>query len=147
MKDSDFKALNHPIGKANTIASTGQEVSKGYRPDITVKDPSGLPVFILESEQKTDRKAFLGDLVKAEMYSQKEKCTPELIIVMRVFNNTTTKQISEHIRHYSDWLAGKNGGTLNLSEIHVLSDTEYLAAISAAEVLGSTEFKKRGHVV
>jgi hypothetical protein len=147
MKDSDFKTQNHFVGKGNTIASSGEEVSKGYKPDLTVKDSSGVPVFILESEQKTDRKAFLGDLMKAEMYAESERCAPELIIVMQVFNNTTTKQISEHIRPYRDWLAGKNGGTLNLSEIHVLSDTEYLAAISAGEVLGSSEFKNRGYVV
>lgn len=146
MKDAEFKALNHPVG-ANVIASSGSAVSAGYKPDITVKDANGALQFIIESEQKTDRKAFLGDLLKAEMHSERQKACPELIIVMRPFGNTTTKQIADHLRPYKQWLAQKNGGKLNLSEVHVLTDVEYQAAIAAGEVLGSASFKGRGHVV
>lgn len=146
MKDAAFKALNHPIG-ANVVGSTGSAVAPGYKPDVTVKDSQGAIRFILESEQKTDRKAFLGDLLKAEMYSEQQKATPELIVVMQQFGNTTTKQIADHIRPYKHWLAQKNGGALSLSAIHVLSDAEYLQAIAAGDLLGSKAFKIRGHVV
>jgi hypothetical protein len=146
VKDSDFKALHHPIG-AHIIASSGSAVSTGYKPDITVKDTEGILKFILESEQKTDRKAFLGDLLKAEMYSEQQKANPELIIVMQIFGNTTTKQIADHLRPYKQWLAMKKGGSLNLSAIHVLSDKEYEDAIAAGELLGSSAFKSRGHAV
>ena len=146
MEDADFKALNHPIG-TNVVASTGTAVSPGYKPDVTVKDSQGTIRFILESEQKTDRKAFLGDLLKAEMHSEQQKAAPELIIVMQQYGNTTTKQIADHIRPYKLWLAQKKGGVLSLSAIHVLSDAEYLQAIAAGDQLGSQAFKSRGHIV
>jgi len=146
MKDSEFKALNHPVGK-NVIASTGSAVSTGYKPDVTVKDAAGELKFIIESEQKTDRKAFLGDLLKAEVHSEQQKAHPELIIVMQPFDNTTTKQIADHLRPYKQWLAVKSGGKLNLSDVHVLSDVEYQEAIDAGEILGSLSFKNRGHRV
>jgi hypothetical protein len=146
MKDSQFKALAHRIG-ANVVASRGSAVSSGYKPDVTVSDTSGNLKFILESEQKTDRKAFLGALLKAEMYAEQQKARPELIIVMQVFKNTSTKQIAAHLRPYKDWLASKKGGVLNLSAIHVLSDDDYEAAIAAIEDIGSEPFKLRGYVV
>jgi hypothetical protein len=146
MKDAVFKALRHPVG-ASTIASFGSTVSSGYKPDITVKDAAGTLQFILESEQKTDRKAFLGDLLKAEMYAESQEAHPELIIVIQSFNNTTTKQIADHIRPYLHWLRLKNGGALSLSAVQVLSDVEYLAAIAAGELLGSSAFKNRGYIV
>lgn len=147
MKDSEFKGLNHPMAHGETVTSSGQTVSPGYKPDITISDQNGLLKYILESEQKADRKAFLGSLLKAEMYAESIPAWPELIIVMQVFSNATTKQIADHIRPYSQWLAMKNGGSLNLSSIQVVSDVEYEAAISAGETLGSAQFKCRGHVV
>lgn len=146
MKDSDFKALNHPVGNG-VVASAGTTVSTGYKPDITIRDVNGNLIYILESEQKTDRKAFLGDLLKAEMYSEQQDASPQLVIVMQPFGNTTTQQIADHIRPYAQWLAQKNGGNLNLSGIYVLSDAEYLAAIAAGELLESPAFMRRGHVV
>ena len=89
MKDSEFKALNHLIGHGNVIATRGQQVADGYKPDATVINAAGSIVYILESEQKTDRKAFLGDVLKAEYLSDRQNITPELIIVMRIFKNTT----------------------------------------------------------
>lgn len=147
MKDSKFKGLNHPIANGETVASTGQAIAQGYKPDITVYDQNGSLRYILESEQKTDRKAFLGDLIKAEMHAENISARPELIIVMQVSSNTTAQQIANHIRPYAQWLAAKNGGALNLSSIQVVSDSEYESAILAGETLGSVQFKRRGHIV
>jgi hypothetical protein len=146
MKDAIFKALKHPVG-TSTIASSGSAVSPGYKPDITVEDATGALTFILESEQKTDRKAFLGALLKAEVYAELQNARPELIIVMQAFKNTTTKQIADHLRPYKHWLSSKKGGTLSLSAIHVLSDDEYRAAIAASECIGTAAFKHHGHVL
>lgn len=146
MKDAVFKALKHPVG-ACTIASAGSSVSPGYKPDITVRDSAGILRFILECEQKTDRKAFLGDLLKAEVYAEQQNARPELVIVMQVFKNTTTLQIADHLRLYKRWLNSKKAGHLNLSAIHVLSDNEYLAAIAAGECIGFPAIKRRGHVL
>src|SRR3546814_19864403 len=78
------------------IAARGREVAPGYKPDVTVRDASGALACILEAEQKTDRKAFLGDLIKAEMYAEQEGANPTLLIVMQPQPNTTTEQIANH---------------------------------------------------
>ena len=65
MKDSEFKGLGHLVGDL-IISSRGTEVARGYKPDVTIVDRSGQVMFILECEQKTDRKAFLGGFIKAE---------------------------------------------------------------------------------
>jgi len=147
MKDSEFKALNHLVGHGNVIATRGQEVADGYKPDATVINAAGSIVYILESEQKTDRKAFLGDVLKAEYLSDRNNISPELIIVMRTFKNTTVRQISDHIRPYKLWLSEKNGGALNLSGIHILSDREYSQSIDTGVIIGSEEFKLLGVIV
>jgi len=146
VKDAEFKELAHPVG-VGKITSRGNNVSPGYKPDVTVCDASGRLVFILESEQKTDRKAFLGSLVKAEMFAEAQAATPELVIVMKSFQNTTTRQIADHLRPYKNWLAGMKGGALRLAAIQVLSEADYLEAIEAGDELGSAGFKSRGHVV
>lgn len=120
---------------------------QGYKSDITVTDANGTLKFILESEQKTDRKAFLGGFLKAEVYAEETNSTPELIIVMQVFPNTTTNQIADHLRPYKEWLSGKQGGNLNISAIHVLSDSEYVDAIQSGDLLGTVKFRSRGHAV
>jgi len=146
MKDDDFKNLAHRVG-VNVIASRGSTVSTGYKPDATVRNSEGKLMFILESEQKTDRKAFLGDLIKAEMYSEQQNANPELIIIMQPFGNTTTQQITDHIRPYKNWLAQKKGGALSISSVQVLSDADYVEAIQAGEELGSLAFRRRGYIV
>src|SRR3546814_18158947 len=95
MKDSEFKMLNHPIS-ADWIASRGREVAPGYKPDVTVRDASGALAFILEAEQKTDRKEFLGDLIKAEMYAEQEGAKTTLLTVMQPQPKTKTEQIPNH---------------------------------------------------
>ena len=146
MKDADFKSLNHPTC-GDSVVTRGTAVSPGYKPDVTVRDGSSKLTFILESEQKTDRKAFLGDLLKAEMYSEQQDASPTLVIVMQPQGNTTTKQIADHLRPYIAWLARKKGGQLNLAGVHVLSDAEYVQAISSNECLGSHAFQVHGHVL
>ena len=147
MQDKIFKGLQHQVGKGNKIASTGKDVSKRYKPDVTVEDAKGNLLYILECEQKTDRKAFLGDLIKAEFYAEDNKQKPRLIIVMQVFKNTTTKQIAAHLRPYIEWLKSKKGGKLSLSAVQVLSDEDYEQSIRAGKTLGSAAFKKRGHYI
>lgn len=147
MQDAIFKDCKHQVGKGNKIASIGKQVSKGYKPDVTVKDAKGNLLYILECEQKTDRKAFLGDFIKAEFHAEHKEQHPRLIIVMQECNNTTTQQIAAHLRPYIKWLKLKGCGQLSLSAVQVLSDEEYEQSISAGETLGSEAFKKRGHYI
>ena len=146
MLDAIFKTLNHLVGD-HVIATSGTQVAEGYKPDLTLRDNHGTLTFIFESERKTDRKAFLGAVIKAEMYAEQEHAHPEFIIVMRPADNTTTKQIAEHLRPYVRWLATLKGGALNLSVVHILSDVEYRATIEAGDPPGTPEFKRRGYVI
>jgi hypothetical protein len=142
MKDSDFKDLAHKIGSFR-IGSRGTVVSQGYKPDVTVIDENGSLKFILECEQKTDRKAFLGDVIKAEKYAEECNASPMLIIVMQPQPNTTVKQIAEHLETYVAWLKKRLIGGLKISGVFVISDTEYQASINGGEILGSDAFLKR----
>lgn len=143
MKDSDFKKLNHVVGK-NKIGTCGSAVHKDYKPDVTIVDTNNNLQFILESEQKTDRKAFLGNLVKAQKYAEECKASPMLVIVMQPQPNTTVKQIAEHLKPYVAWLKQRLNGGLRLSALLVISDTEYQKSVTANETLGSEAFVKRG---
>lgn len=143
MKDSDFKRLGHVVGH-NKVGTCGSAVHKGYKPDVTIVDSSAKLQFILESEQKTDRKAFLGDVIKAQKYAEECNASPTLVIVMQPQSNTTVKQIAEHLQPYVAWLKKSLNGGLKLSGLLVMSDTEYQASVTASETLGSEAFIKRG---
>jgi hypothetical protein len=81
MNDAKFKALLHPTGN-DRVVSWGTAVSVGYKPDVIIRDIEERLTFILECEQKTDRKAFLGALLKAELYAEQQRARPTLVIVM-----------------------------------------------------------------
>jgi hypothetical protein len=146
MKDSEFKNLSHLGGKYKN-ATRGIKVACGYKPDVTLRSVRGTLGFILESECKTDRKAFLGALIKAEVLAEEEGAHPSLVIVMKEFKNTTTKQIAEHLKPYFSWLSAKPRRTRYLSRVHVISDSDYRASIAHSEQLGSTAFGRRGHIL
>jgi hypothetical protein len=143
MKDSEFKKLPHVVGQGQ-IDTRGSAVHKGYKPDVTVVDGNNNLTFILESERKTDRKAFLGDVVKAQKYAEECNASPALIIVMHPQPNTTARQIAEHLHPYVTWLKSHLEGGLRLSGILVISDAEYQASIEANELLGSETLIRRG---
>jgi len=147
MEDSDFKSLAHVAPVGAVIDTRGCEVIDGYKPDVTVLDGDGKPTFILECETKTDRKAFLGDLVKADRYAYSCDASPSLVIVMQVKENTTVSQIGRHLEPYATWLDARMDGGLRLRGIFVISDDEYLNSVNSQEPLGSERFQKRSHVV
>lgn len=146
LKDSEFKTLQHCIGTYR-ISSIGTEVAKGYKPDVTIKDENGQLAFILESEQKTDRKAFLGAFVKAEKYAEDCNARPVLVIVMKISRNTTVRQIADHLSPYAHWLACRKGGILSLSGVFIISDDDYRRSIQANELLTSELFRDRVTVI
>ena len=146
MKDSDFKMLSHCVGEF-CIASRGNEVSDGYKPDLTVTDQRGALQFIIECEQKTDRKAFLGDLLKAERYAEECKSNPTLVIVMQQADNTKVQQIARQIQSYAHWLHRRGSDGLYISRIVVMSDTEYVQSVQDGEILGTQNFLDRGEVI
>ncbi len=141
-----FKNLPHPVGK-NWLKTKGEQVIKGYFPDVTVFSPQNKLKYIIELERKTDRKAFIGDLVKAEMFSEIENAYAELIIVMKPAPNTTTKQIATHLSTYRNWIAKLKGGKSNLSSVQILSISDYEQAVNQNIEIGTKEFKLFGIVL
>jgi hypothetical protein len=138
MNDAKFKALSHPAGD-DRIVTRAEAVSAGYKPDITIRDIEERLTFILECEQKADR--------KAELYAEQQCARTTLVIVMQPQGNTTTQQICNHLRPYILWLAGKQGGGMNLACVHIMSDAEYETAIVEGEQLASAAFQRRGHLL
>ena len=74
----------------------------------------------MESESKTDRKAFLGDFIKAEKYSQELGINPTSIIVMTEKDNTTLAQVHAHLIPYVRWVRSLKG-VVSVPEILVIS--------------------------
>lgn len=146
MKDSEFKHLSHVVGQ-NKIATLGAAVCSGYKPDVTIVDPSGHLVFILECEQKTDRKAFLGDVLKAQKYAEERDATPMLVIVMQPQPNTTVRQIADRLQPYVRWMHQRLVGGLRLARIAVISDLGYRDSAIAQEQLGSDAFLARARTI
>jgi len=146
MKDATFKRLRHVTG-ALKIVTRGGQVATGYKPDVTIENKFERLKIILESEQKTDRKAFLGDFIKAEKHASTTNSKPVLIIVMREEGNTSVLQIVKNLRPYKRWLRKLKGAPLSLSRIYVISDTDYRASKNKKELLTSKQFRKRCVVV
>ncbi|MFD4706995.1 hypothetical protein ACFWM3_19305 [Gottfriedia sp. NPDC058432] len=139
LTDSVFKKLDHCDGEI-IIKSNGKNLIKVYSPDLSLK--KGDLVYILENERKTDRKAFLGDIVKAAHYCDISDYTVTLIIIMKETSiQTTVIQISQHIKKYFHWMKSK--GILSLTDIIVMSDTEYKKSIENNEIISCEDFLGR----
>ncbi len=146
MKNSEFRSMNHQVGNYE-IATNGSQVSQGYKPDITIKNSNGETIYILESEQKTDRKAFIGDVIKAEKYAQEYNFSPVLVIVMKEFNNTTVKQIADHLKPYVTWLSHIISDGLKLKKVIIISDNCYKKSVGQQEVICSENFLRRAEII
>lgn len=141
MLDSEFKKFPHKLPKGDAIVSKGSNIAKdgNYRPDIAIKNSSGMIYLILESERKSERKAFLGALVHASKFAEDSEMPITLVFVMKeTGNQTTVKQVSDNIRPYYEWL--HNLGAIQLNRVLFISDTEYDESTNAQEELLSSEF-------
>ena len=143
LKDSDFKNFPHKLPKGSKIYSRGENISTigNYRPDISIIN-NNESYLILESESKSDRKAFIGAIVHAFKFADEKKLNINLIIIMKeTGNQTTTKQVSNNIKPYYEWL--NSIANIKLDGVFIISDTEYINSSSNDEILLSENFKKR----
>jgi hypothetical protein len=125
VKDKEFKKLSHPIDPRFSI-TLGTEVTSGYKPDLTGSCPKSRKLkIIIECEQKTDRKALLGSLIKAIKYSHECSCRILFVIVMKETTNTTIDQIYNHIKQYVEWLKKIIKNHFMISKTIIISDCEY----------------------
>lgn len=144
MLDSDFKNFHHILAQGDVIASRGTNILRkgNYRPDIAIKNSSGVIHLILESERKSERKAFIGTLVHAAKYASDCNTPITLVFIMKeTGNQTTVAQVSANIRPYYEWLHTL-GATL-LKRVLFISDDEYKNSAIANEVLLSPNFMAR----
>ena len=144
MFDSEFKNFPHKLVQGDVIASRGSNIATGgnYRPDIAIRNSSGAIHLILESERKSERKAFIGALVHAAKYAADSNTKITLVFVMKeTGNQTTVAQVSANIRPYYQWL--HTLGATQLNRILLISDKEYDESTNANEVLLSEQFTAR----
>jgi len=139
MDNSEFMSLHHAVGECR-IASRGTEVAPGYKPDLTVVDPGGQLAFIVECEQTTNRKVFVGDLTKAANHADGCGARPVLVIVLKEQPNTTVSQIAKHLAPFARRES-------SLVDVFVISDQAYRRSVECHEVLKSPEFRDRSFVV
>lgn len=148
MLDTEFKYFHHILAQGDVIFSRGTNIasSGNYRPDIAIKNSSGKVHIILESERKSERKAFIGALVHAAKYAKDSNLNITLVFIMKeTGNQTTVAQVSTNIKPYYQWLHSL--GVTQLHRVMFISDTEYDNSASANEVLLSTEFIARCKVL
>ena len=144
MLDSEFKSFDHKLAQGDVIASRGTNIASNgnYRPDIAVRNSSGAIHIILESERKSERKAFIGAMVHAAKYAADANSKITLVFVMKeTGNQTTVAQVSANIRPYFRWLL-----TLGAKQLHrvlLISDVGYDASANEGEEILSAQFSAR----
>lgn len=117
MEDKLFKNLLHNADNFKII-STGQEITKGYKPDIVLKN--GDDYIIMECDTSTTRKGYIGGMVKAAKYlSGKKKGIA--VFVVKEKKNTTVNQIHAHLTPYFEWIES----ITNLEAVHIISTEHY----------------------
>jgi len=142
MLDTEFKNFAHRIPKNSRILSNGQDLVPGYRPDISIQGNDGDVYLILESERKSERKAFIGAMVKASHFAYDNNSPITLVFVMKeTGTQTTVKQISSNIKPYFDWLY-KLGST-QLNRVCFISHPAYKDSANNNEILLSKDFLER----
>lgn len=139
--DSLFKKLPH-FSCGFKFFSAGTILHKGYKPDYVLRN--GNKYILLESENNTNRKMFIGCVMKAAFFLQGEK-SGELVIVLHEHSNTTVEQIYEHIKPYFYWI--KDNGITNLERIVIISDNDYMIGVDSCLPLDSDELLIKAKVI
>ncbi|WP_041258208.1 hypothetical protein [Fibrella aestuarina] len=129
IRDKVFKTLLHSHS-GYKILYTGQELEAGYKPDcVLVKDSDYI---ILESEGATNRKVYVGGMVKAAHFLQNDR-SGKLIFVLSPTKNTKSETIARHLKPYLNWLDGKT----NLRDVYVIDDDKYYSEANLIALDGS----------
>jgi hypothetical protein len=145
MHETELRSLLESVA-TDASYTYRQQIASGYKPDVVVRDTDGRLSAIIECETTTSRKAFLGDLLKAEKYASDDGVHPTLLIVLQEKENTTVEQIANHISNYSTWLAGLEGGTLQLRNVLVISDHDFRLAMRRSASIDPEQFRQYCHV-
>ncbi|MBN8878192.1 MAG: hypothetical protein J0I32_11640 [Sphingobacteriales bacterium] len=117
IKDNLFKKLAHSH-KGYTKYLNGQTLEAGYKPDYVLKNNN--KYIILESENTSSRKTYVGGMMKAAHFLQNKK-KGKLIFVIVPKKNTTAESIAKHLKPYLNWVCGNT----NLKEVYIIEAAAY----------------------
>ncbi len=115
--DKFFKALPHSC-KGYEKHFSGESLDEGYRPDYVLK--KGDSYLILESENATSRKTFVGGMIKAAHFLQGER-KGKLVYIIVPKPNTKAVSIARHLKKYLTWIKNIS----NLKEVYVIEAAQY----------------------
>lgn len=131
--DRLFKSLNHRC-KGFELFLNGQSLEPGYKPDVVLRKANNF--IIIESENSSSRKTFVGGMMKAAHFL-KDKNKGKLIFVMVPKKNTTALSLAIHLKPYLKWI---NTNT-NLKSVYVIEAGAYYNNNAVIELFGN-EFIK-----
>ncbi len=138
MKDRLFKDLLHNA-EGYSLLNSGGQLTKGYKPDTVLQNKNNY--IIMECDTCTSRKGYLGAMLKASKFLTNEK-EGILILVIKEKQNTTVKQIAEHLREYLKWLKPLT----NLNVVYLIETKKYCPDKVPLDIL-SEAFKKNAIVI
>jgi hypothetical protein len=124
--DKIFKQILH-TRKGYKMFLNGAAIEPGYKPDYVLR--RGNSYVILESENSSSRKTFVGGMIKAAHYLQHEK-SGILIFVIVPKRNTTAQAIASHLTKYFNWVKDKT----NLKEVYVIEAHHYYNGRTALNI-------------
>ena len=136
--DKKFKELKHKCAGFNTFL-TGESLEKGYKPDFVLK--KGNEYIILESENSSSRKTYVGGMVKAAHFLINNKIGT-LIFILVPRKNTTAKAIASHLISYFTWI--KN--LTNMEKVIIIESEKYYSDCNLLEI-GSNDFLKNSIII
>jgi|SRR5678809_306274 hypothetical protein len=128
IRDAAFKQLLHAC-KGYSQFTNGNSVEAGYKPDYVLKRSN--EYIILESENSSSRKTFVGGLIKAAHFLSGER-KGILVFIIVPKTNTTDRAIANHLRKYLSWVADKT----NLRDVYVIEANAYYQANLVLPLLG-----------
>jgi hypothetical protein len=131
--DKLFKALVHQC-KGYDCFGNGNSVEPGYKPDYVLRKNNDY--IILESENSSSRKTFVGGLIKAAHFLSGDK-TGSLVFVIVPKPNTTDWAIARHLKKYLDWVRDKT----NLRDVYVIEASTYYQNDEVLKLLSKSFLK------
>lgn len=112
-----FKSLEHSHADFESFHN-GQVLESGYKPDCVLRN--GNEYIILESENSSSRKTYVGGMIKAAHFLQNDRFG-KLVFVIVPKKNTRAATIANHLRPYLIWLGEKT----NLRDDYVIEAGKY----------------------
>ena len=126
--DRVFKSIEHSF-KGYKKYSDGQQVEVGYKPDyVLVK---GNDYIILESENSSSRKMYVGGMIKAAHFLRDNRMGI-LVFVIKPKKNTKVSSIAKHLSPYFKWLEGRT----KLKSVYVIDGAKYYSNNVVLEIGG-----------